>query len=254
MRKFLVLGFVTALVLAAQPIAAQPKATTAPEHFRNPNFNPDPDFVPPADYPAPDAEAAQAQFDTRVEEMEPEGDAFYVTNEEGDEITWTAIKNETATVLGYFRVFDGYVSFQNNKFVKAELLIDINSLDSGVPGRDNRIKSIFFQSMKPEMGTASLVLDKAEGDPTMASFQDGEPHPVTMSGNLTLGKTTVPVTAKLEIKWETEEEIWSLQTTEPLQLRVTDLKLDGAMPELMKECNHKSMGNLVKITCKLRFE
>lgn len=254
MRKLGSFIFVVSLFVSIGTLAsAQPAAQTAPEHYQNPNANPDPNFVP-GDYPAPDAEAAIVQYDTLVEQMAPEGDVYYVTNEEEDEITWTSIKNETAEVLGYFRTFDGYVTFADDHFVKAELLIDVNSLDSAVPARDNRLKAILLQSMKPQMGTARLVLDKVEGNPTVTSMQDGAAHTVKLTGNFTLGAVTVPVTAQLEIKWDTEEEIWHARTVEPISLLLSSLKLDGSVPALMKECNHAALGNLVKIACKLRFE
>ena len=255
MSKFWAYFMVVGLVVSTScAVSAQSAANTAPEHYENPNVNPDPNFAP-GDYPKPDVEAATAEFDKQVEALAPQGDVYYVSNEEEDEITWTAVKNETASVMGFFRAFDGYVSLQNAQFAKAELLIDVNSLDSAVPARDNRLKTIFFQSMKPELGTARLVLDKAvEGNAAFSALEDGAPHPLTLGGNFTLGASTVPVQAKLEVKWDKTDEIFYVRTLEPLTLFISDLKLDGNMPELMKECNHKSVGNAIKITCKLRFE
>lgn len=227
-----------------------------PEHYINKSrdFNSDPDFIP-GDYPAPDTLLALDHYEEMVDSLDPEGNVLDVMREEGDEITWTAIKNKTKTVLGYFRTFDGYISFKEGKFSKAELLISVNSLDSAIPGRDNRIKSIFFQSMMPQMASGILVLDKVEmGPPFISAIQNGASHKIKLGGYFTLGAKTLPVSVMLEVMWDSNEEVLSVQTVEPLEIFVSDLNLQNRMPELMRECNHKSMGNLVKIACKLRFE
>jgi len=230
-------------------------AKNAPEHYINKGpVNSDPDYIP-GDYPAPDVNAALDSYDDMVDNLDPRGDVLDVMREEGDEITWTAIKNKTASVLGYFRTYDGYISFKNGKFSKAELLISVNSLDSAIPGRDNRIKSIFFESMKPHLGTAVLVLDKIKrGTPYFSSIQNGAAHRIRVGGYFTYGSITLPVSVVLELVWDNANEILSVETVEPLELLISDLKLGENVSPLMLECNHKSMGNLVKITCKLRFE
>lgn len=227
-----------------------------PEHYVNKSksFNSDPDYVP-GDYPAPDTKASDENYTVMVDNLDPEGDILDVMREEGDEITYTAIKNKTASVLGYFRTYDGYISFKEGKFNKAELLINVNSTDSGIPGRDNRIISLFFQSMKPELGTAVLILDKiTDGNPYIAAVQNGAVHQIKTSGLFTFGAVTLSINAMLQVQWDPEKEILSVQTAEPVEILISDLKLDGNVPALMEECNHKSLGNLIKISCKLRFE
>ncbi len=227
-----------------------------PEHYTNQEWKNDPDFIPDLQYPAPDSQAAEERYKEMVDSLDPKGNIILdVLKEEKDEISWTSVKNKTAEVLGYFRAFDAYISFEEGKFKKAELLVSVNSIDSAVPGRDHRIRNLFFKSMQPEMGTGVLVLDKvADGSPYISAIQNGASHKIIAEGLFTLGAVTVPVTAELVVMWDQENEILSVQTLKPISLLVSDLQLDGNFPALMKECNHKSMGNRVKIACKLRFE
>ena len=249
--------YLTALILALSWTSsdAQTEKQEKPEHYTNEQVNPDPDFIP-GSYAEPDALAAIQHYNERVDALDPEGAMVLdVQKEEGSEITWKAIKNQTASVLGYFRTFDGYLSFENGKFTKAELLVSVNSLDSAVPDRDNRIKTIFFESMKPEMSTGVLVLDKIlNGSPYLSAIQNGASHELVATGLFTLGTVTLPVTVNLQVTWDKEGETLSVQTSKPLALLISDLDLEKNVSPLMKECNHKSLGNLVEINCKLKFE
>lgn len=237
------------------PTAQAGKRDKTPDHYTNSHTNPDPDFAP-GPYPAPDTKAALEHYDTMVDALDPDGDLILdVQKEEGNEISWKAIKNKTASVLGYFRTYDGYISFNNGKFSKAELLISVNSVDSAVPGRDDRIRTIFFKSMQSEMSTAILVLDRIlDGPPYLSAIQNGATHEIIVDGFFTLGTETLPVRVQLQVMWNNDKEVLIIKTLKPLQLLVSDLSLEKGLPELMKECNHKSVGNLVEIGCQLSFE
>ncbi len=246
----------TALILALSwtSSGAQTEKQETLEHYTNEQVNPDSDFIP-GPYPETDSQAAIQHYNERVDALDPDGEMVLDVQKEETEITWKAIKNETASVLGYFRTFDGYLSFENGKFNKAELLVSVNSLDSAVPGRDNRIKTIFFESMKTEMSTGVLVLDKIiNGSPYLSAIQNGAPHELVATGLFTLGTATLPVTVNLQAKWDKERETLSIETSKPLTLLISDLGLKKNAPTLMKECNHKSLGNAVEINCKLKFE
>lgn len=229
----------------------------AQDHYSNPKYKNDPDFVPDLNYPAPDTTDAEEKFHEMVSNLDPDGDFILdvVKEDEEGELTWTATKDKSTEVLGYFRNVEGYIAFQEGKFSLAELLIDVNSIDSSIPSRDFRIQNLFFKSFLPEMSTGILVLDKIlSGSPYLSAIQNGATHDIVVGGLFTLGGETIPVKIELQVQWDAEKERILVKTIKPLLLYASDLGLDKNFPALMEECNHKYLANEVKINCKLSFE
>lgn len=228
-----------------------------PEHFFNPpeNINPDPAYVP-GDYVLPDMAQALAQFKAAQKQLAEikasKGDRLFRTKKEDGEVSVTVIKNEKAPVLAYFRDFDGYILFREEKFSEAKLIISVNSWDSAVPGRDNRVRAIFFESMNSKKALATLHLTRI-GDGTMdfEKLKKDGPHKIEAGGVLILGGILRPVRPMLEIQWDGKG--WNVKSAEPLHVLISDFKLDGNLLALMKQCNHKSIGNSISIEWNLKF-
>ncbi len=239
--------FSVALLVVAAP-SVFPQA--APEHYEYTDWNPDPNFVP-GDYPAPDTTASLARFEEMKLALAPAGTSFALQKE--GEIAFQIQKNKKDNVLAYFREFAGYASFEEGVFKGAEVLVSLNSLDSGVPKRDNRVRALFFEAAKPERGVAKLLLEGSAASPAnLTDLQDGLPHRLDLAGTFELGPARVPVKAALEVQWQTDR--WAVKTLEPLELRLGDLGLAANVPVLMKECNHHFVSDAVNVTCSLTFK
>ena len=245
--KMFALAMLTMLIPAA---CAQPDAP--PKHFYNApeNINPDPNYVP-GDYALQDIYAARTGYYAKKAELAAAagtGDA--VTLGTG-EISFTIAKNETAHVTGTLKEFLGTLKFGAGGPEKMEIILDVNSLETGVPGRNNRILDIFFQSMKPEWGTASAVFDHFDLGGAFDAWKDGESREVRASGTLTLNGTARPVTATLTVR--RRGQAWLVESSEPLTILLTDFGFENRIYDLMKACNHKSIGNAVEIKVKLEL-
>ncbi|GEM_PF-2539015 len=255
LKVFLFLLPFAFLCAVANAAEEEPKI---PEHFFNPseNINPDPAYVP-GDYPLPDISQALSQFEAGTKRLLTEikvgkGNKLFRTKKEG-EVSITVIKNKTAPVLAYFRDFEGYILFRQDKFSEAKLIISINSWDSAVPGRDNRVRAILFQSMNVDKAMATLHLTHIAGESiNFDQLKKKGLYKIETSGVLILGGVVRPVRPTIEIEWV--NNAWKVKSAEPLQILISDFKLDGNLPALMKECNHKSVGNNVSIEWELEFE
>jgi polyisoprenoid-binding protein YceI len=249
--------FVAILILLWQlPSVNAQVSKKAPEHFfNNPaNLNPDPDYTP-GDFPLADIYKAQTIFYTQRSELiaaadVASGDYLYTVG--AGEVSFSVMKNETAPVLGYFRDYLGVVKMGPNGPEKMTMVIDINSLDTGVPGRNNRILNLFFESMKPDWGTARVEFDKFDlhGN-TLETLEDGQLHRIEAYGTLTLNGKTQKMSAYLKVL--KQGGTWAVETEEPVPLFISDFGFGQRIYELMKSCNHKSMGNEVRINAKLYF-
>jgi polyisoprenoid-binding protein YceI len=245
------LFFVLSLLSFASAVQATP-----PDHFFNPpeNLNPDENYTPGA-FPLADVYAARLAYQMRKAELIASQDlaegAQLLTLGVG-EITFSSIKNETGSVLGYFRNYQGVLTTTEAGPEKLEMLIDINSLDTAVPGRNHRILNLFFKSMKPELGTATVQFDSFDlEERTLESWPEGETHQIFAKGNMTLRGMMKPIQLFLNVT--RQQTTWLVETAEPISLFMSDFGYGQEIYELMKECNHKSIGNQVNVNVKFYF-
>ena len=244
-------------LISIGPLVFAQTPTPAPEHFYNDpaNINTDPSYVP-GDYPMEDTNDARTYYQIKKEDItksvDPLAGSAAFTLDLG-EISFKAIKNESAEVMGYFRNYFGVVQYTDKGFEKIRLIIDINSLDTAVPGRNNRILKLFFQSMKPELGTSEVVFDSFDGQgKSLAEFSDGQEHPLKAVGKVILNGTTQKISAILNVT--KNNDAWKIETQEPISLLISDFNFGDRPYVLMKECNHKAIGNHVTVKSTLYFK
>ena len=231
--------------------------TDAPEQFLNPpeNINPDPNYVP-GDYALPDLSGALSFFATarkRLDEMEiQKGDKLFRLKRAG-EIRVTVTKNQTIPVLAYFHEFDGYILFRQGVFSETKLIISLNSWDTAVPGRDNRVRALLFESMLPEKAIATLHLTHIGSDLIeLDKLKDQSPLTVEVSGVLAIGGIVKPVRPMIEIDWGHGK--WKVKQAKPLEILISDFGFGEKALTLMKACNHKSISNKISIEWELEFQ
>jgi len=229
---------------------------TVPDHFYNPkeNLNPDPDHTP-GNFDLADISVSKSAFYIQkgdlIQSTKASGGKLLFTLGSG-ELTFDSIKNETATVMGYFRNYFGVATMNDAGLEKLDMLVDINSLDTAVPGRNHRILNLFFRSMKPELGTATISFTEFEyGNKTLSDLEDGQVHTISASGSLTLNNTPQNIYATLNI--QRINESWHVTTLAPISLLITDYNFGNRPYELMVSCNHKALGNKVGVNVDMYF-
>lgn len=230
-------------------------AGEAPEHYKNDpkNLNPDPNYVP-GPYVMPDQFAARTEYEAKKAELNKLDELGNPKRlvAVGGEVSFFATKNESARVQGYFRNFVGAVKLGPKAIESMDLLIDINSLDTAVPGRNYRIINLFFDATAPELGTAHAKFDKFDlKGKSMKDLEKGKLKAFSASGTLMLNGKSVPISADLKV--EKKGNTFVVETDKPLVLKISDFDYGAKAMELMKECNHKALGNAVEVVVKLAF-
>lgn len=222
--------------------------------FYNPqeNLNPKPEYVP-GDIPLEEVGPARMAYYLKKDELTAsvESNAPYLTTLNMGEVGFVAMKNEKAPVAGSFKNFFGVVQLdEKGNFSRMSLVIDINSLDTGIPGRNNRILNIFFRSMKADLGTALIEFDRMDlPGMSLPKIKEAEDVLATVFGHLSLNGQTREISAKINLR--KQGTVWKIETQEPLVILISDLGLEKQAYALMKACNHKSLGNAVKVQVKL---
>lgn len=234
---------------------ALPAGAQNAEHFYNPpeNLNPDPNYVP-GDFPLADVSEAKAVYQAKKEAMakklENKKANLIATQGEG-EIAFTSYKNETATVLGYMREYFGVAEVDAaDDPLRMDMVIDLNSLDTAVSGRNNRILNIFFESMKPDFGTIEINFDRFMT--VIVEGGEGKPKPVTALGTIKMNGVEREISAELNIT--RTGDVWLVESREPVVLLIADFDFGDRVYELMKECNHQALGNKVEVNVELTFK
>ncbi|PIQ82615.1 MAG: hypothetical protein COV76_02755 [Candidatus Omnitrophica bacterium CG11_big_fil_rev_8_21_14_0_20_64_10] len=246
-RRLLVISLLVAVPLGLV-------LANAPEHFYNDpdNLHPDPDYVP-GEYPLADVYNAQAVYRQRRGELAAQrlaaGSDALATQGLG-ELTFSSIKNESADVLGYFREYLGVVRLEQGRPAGVTLVIDVNSLDTAIPGRNNRILNLLLESYEPAGAFSEVMLDRLEGKfPAWSEWPEGAVHSVIGKGTVRLNGVTRPIEARLEAV--REKGFLKVRILEPVELRLSDFGFRERIYTLMQACNHKSISNAVEISAEL---
>lgn len=238
--------------LVGSMVLASVASAEAPEHFMNPkeNLNPDPNYVP-GDYAAPEAFASRTAYAAAKAELanaDTAGKGGRLMTLGIGEITFSAAKNQDKSVLGYFRNYFGVAEMAKGGLKKMTMIVDINSLDTAVPGRNNRIIDIFFEAAKPEKGMATIEFTKFKGVNAKVMKKGGT---IEAMGEITLNEVKKPISAKLKLA--KKGATWMVETAEPIKLLVSEFGYEQAAYALMKSCNHAALGNSTDVKVKLFF-
>ncbi len=242
-RVFLLCSLILSVLVL--PVYAQ-----NPEHFYNApeNINPDPNYVP-GDFPLADVAQAKAVYQTKKEALAKK--TGMVSTQGAGEIVFTSYKNETVTVLGYLREYFGVAEVDAaGDPLRMDMVLDLNSLDTAIPGRNNRILNIFFESMNPDYGTLEIVFDRFMT--VIVEDVEGKPKAVTALGTLKMNGVEQEITAELNIT--RTGDAWLVKSREPVVLYIADFNFGNRVYDLMKACNHKALGNKVEVNVELNFK
>ena len=165
-------------------------------------------------------------------------------------VSMITVKNGDTEVPGKFEGVSGTMTFADGKHPSAltgSLDIELGSWDSGLELRDDRVKNIFFDAAKNQ--TASFRLTNIEDLPAegMVIGADAEG---TAKGRLTIAGTSVDVEAKVKLTRSGETD-FHLDTIEPFVVSIESLHLTNPLKALMKECEHESIDDSVRVSVRL---
>jgi hypothetical protein len=179
----------------------------------------------------------------------PMPSAFQVS---GGSVKATAIKNGTAPVMGTFSGIRGSLKMGGTPAVQtltAHLEIALESYDSALELRDDRVKSLFFDVAKH--GTAHVALESVDPLPAGA-FPIGATVEIAMKGTLSLHGATVPVETLLAFRRPTPISL-EAKTITPVSVSIAALGMNGPLQALIKECAHASVEDGIAIDADLAF-
>ncbi len=154
------------------------------------------------------------------------------------QFSFVTTKNKTFTEEHSIQFSSGYIN--NARELKIEL--DLSSVDTQIPIRDQRLKEILFQTEKFPIATITTLLDQRLplSEPFDIEFQlDLHGFPKTMSASVYI---------------QTFEGALVVTNYEPVLVNGRDFALDGAINQLTKIAGLQSIDYSVLVDFKLVFE
>ena len=165
-------------------------------------------------------------------------------------VSMITVKNGDTEVPGKFEGVTGTLTFSDGAVpndLTGSLTVDVSSWDSGLELRDDRVKATFFGI--EDHSSASFRLVGIDGLPE-AGIEIGAESEGTATGKLTFAGATAEVEAKVMVKRSGETD-FHIDTVEPFVVSIETLGLTGPLKDLMKECEHKSIDDSVKVSVRL---
>lgn len=158
-------------------------------------------------------------------------------------------KDTKAPVLATLSLRDGAVSLEGSK---ARVSIDLDSFDSGIPVRNERVRGIFFETSGVGWESAEIDVPKLP-DAAVASLRAKQP----------VSNLKLEVDLKVHGKWTklpmvvdadyTDKGALRVKSAEPIEVKISDLGLGLNVRRLSALCMHDSIDDVVKIDAVLEF-
>ncbi len=160
------------------------------------------------------------------------------------ELYFTFIKAAQIGTVGHFESFDAHVTEQG----KANLTVDLASLNTGIEKRDNRLRNIFFNTSKYPTAYIEISLSKT----IQKRLQVGETEQVRVSAKVTLHGKTQRLRELVNVTLLNENTV-EVATAIPVLLDVSDYGLMPGIQKLIELAGVKSISQSVPVTFRLRF-
>lgn len=166
------------------------------------------------------------------------------TLQKGSELNFLTTKNTHLTEVHTFRTLVG--SLQDNG--SATLSIDLTSIDSAIPVRDQRMRDVLFETARFATADISTQLDPV----LMQQVQKGESVRTTLTGNLSLHGSESPLEALVQITPASNGTIL-VSTIAPVMVQSDDFALAEGIRKLRDIAGLKAISEVVPVNFTLIF-
>ena len=160
-------------------------------------------------------------------------------------------KDQTSPVLGKLSLSDGAVALSASP-PSARLSIDVDSLDTGIPIRNERVRNLFFETSGVGWDTAELAIPSLGPDLVATLKAKRHVEQATLAGSLKVHGKTAKVTLVVDATYAEDGRL-SVKTSAPAEVHISDFGLNDNLRRLSSVCMHDSIDDLVKVEVSLEF-
>jgi len=159
-------------------------------------------------------------------------------------VSFVSIKNEAIAETHYFRQLQGTVSAAG----KAELSIDLASVDTGIEIRDQRMRELLFQVAEHPQASISVQLDPDQ----LASLSAAMPQSMRLPLQLDVHGHRAELQAELLVMIDGNGCLHVL-TLQPLLVNASDFALVDGINALREVAGLGSIASVVPVSVHLQF-
>lgn len=180
---------------------------------------------------SPAAAAAVAEGEWRLEAAE-------------SRLSFVSIKNNAVTEVHRFRELSGRVDADGN----GTLQIVLDSVDTGIEIRDQRMREMLFDTAQFALATARLSVDTE----ALKTLQPGDHQRLTTEVVLDLHGLSNRIPAELRVT-RLDDTAWLVTSEQPLVVDATRFGLINGIDALRKVAGLQAIGSGIPVTVSLVF-
>jgi hypothetical protein len=160
-------------------------------------------------------------------------------------------KDSKSPVVGKLALSDGAVSL-SSPTPSARISVDLDTFDSGVPIRNERVRNIFFETSGIGWDTMEIVVPAIP--PAVVSALRSEHHAeqVKLDATLRVHGRTVMSVLTVDATYADDGRL-TVKTSTPAQLKISDFALADNLHRLSAICMHDSIDDVVLVEATLEF-
>jgi polyisoprenoid-binding protein YceI len=159
-------------------------------------------------------------------------------------VNYISIKKSQVAEVNIFKTLNG--SIENNGNITVD--IDLASVDTNVPIRDERMKTLFFEVATFSKATISSALDIK----TLADMNIGDTYDASMNISLSLHGVSKEMVTDVRVVKLTKNRVMAV-SLKPVIVNADDFKLSGGIEKLREIANLPSISSAIPVTFNLVF-
>ena len=159
-------------------------------------------------------------------------------------VNFVSIKNDTVAEIHSFTSLVGYIGVDG----KVQLGIDLDSVETLVPIRNERMRELLFETAKFPAANISAQVDPV----ILAAAVDGAVVTADLPVTLSLHGIEQALTVPVVVVGESDKRLWVL-TARPVMVNAADFGLGGGVTALRDIAGLKAISVAVPVTLQLVF-
>lgn len=176
------------------------------------------------------------------------------------QMTVRMVKDDSVPVAATFNLKEGELKLSESGAVStsvtpiaARVAVDVASFNSGLLLRDDRVRSIFFETQKAENTVMTVAIHAVSSDTISVLRSKGAVNGVPVTGSVSYFGKTLPLVATIDLSITAEDRLRATSAS-PVIVKISELGLNPNLAKLMMECGHKSVADEVRVEFALEFE
>jgi hypothetical protein len=154
-------------------------------------------------------------------------------------------------VVGRMLLDDGAVAL-SSPTPSAHLLVDIDTLDTGVPIRNERVRNIFFETSNVGWDTVDVTIPVLPAAVVTALQGQRHVEQAKLDATLKVHGRKVMTVLTVDASYSDDGRL-TVKTSTPAQVKISDFGLGDNLRRLSSICMHDSIDDVVNVEVLLQF-